>query len=84
MRAAEACHNSGAKCVWAMATHALLTSGSESFLKSQLFERIVVSDSIPSPRMESFVQAGRVEVLDTSAAIAAALESQYAIGDAGR
>jgi ribose-phosphate pyrophosphokinase len=84
MRAAEACHNGGAKCVWAMATHALLTSGSESLLESQLFERIVVSDSIPSPRLESFVQAGRVEVLDTSAAIAAALESQYAIGDAGR
>lgn len=83
MRAAEACYNGGAKRVWAMATHALLTTGSESLLESPLFERIVVSDSIPSPRLEPFVRAGHVEVLDTSAVIAAALESQYAVGDTG-
>lgn len=78
LRAAEACHAAGARSIYALATHALFTGGHE-LLESPLFERIVVSDSIPSPRLEPPVQAGRVEVLDTSGAIAAALASQYAI-----
>jgi ribose-phosphate pyrophosphokinase len=78
LRAAEACHAGGAHHVYAMATHALFTTGTE-LLESPLFERIVVSDSIPSPRLETFVQAGHLDVLDTSAEIAAALATQYGI-----
>jgi ribose-phosphate pyrophosphokinase len=80
LRAAETCHAAGARRIYAMATHSLFTTCDE-LLSSPLFERIVVSDSIPSPRLEPAMQAGRVEVLDTSAAIAAALASQYGLED---
>lgn len=78
LRAAETCHTAGAQRIYAMAAHALFTTGTE-LLESPLFERIVVSDSIPSPTLEPAVQAGHVDVLDTSTAIAAALASQYTI-----
>lgn len=80
LRAAETCHTGGARRIYAMATHGLFTTGNE-LLESPLFERIVVSDSIPSPRLEPLVRTGRVEVLDTSSAIAAVLAKQYAIGE---
>ena len=78
LRAAEACHAAGARRIQALVTHALFTGGCE-LLESPLLERIVVSDSIPSPRLEPLLQSGRVAVLDSSAAFAAALAEQYGI-----
>lgn len=79
LRAAEACYRNGARQVYAMATHGLFTTGSE-LAESTLLERIVVSDSIPSAKLESVINSGHLEVLDTSNLFAASLEAQYAIG----
>lgn len=80
LRAADACHAGGARDIYAMATHGLFTRSNE-LLESPLFKRVVVSDSIPPPKLESVLKAGHFDVLDTAASIASALAVQYGIGD---
>ena len=48
LRAAEACRNRGAKKVHAVATHGLLGKGSDAFVRSQLFDSIMLTDSVSS------------------------------------
>ncbi|MCY1560246.1 ribose-phosphate diphosphokinase [compost metagenome] len=76
LRAAEACHSAGANTIYAMATHGLFTTSS-ALLESPLVQNIVVSDSIPLPKLEPTFKGGHVHVLDTSRTIASALASQY-------
>lgn len=79
LRAADACHAGGARDIYAMATHGLFTTSTE-LLESPLFKRVVVSDSIPPPKLEAVLKAGHFDVLDTSVSIASALAAQYGIG----
>jgi ribose-phosphate pyrophosphokinase len=78
LRAADACHAGGARDIYAMATHGLFTTSTE-LLESPRFKRIMVSDSVPPPQLESVLKAGHFDVLDTSASIASALAIQYGI-----
>ncbi|MDT4835028.1 putative ribose-phosphate pyrophosphokinase 2 [compost metagenome] len=79
LRAADACHAGGARDIYAMATHALFTTGNE-LLESPVFKRVMVSDSVLLPKLESVLKKGHFDVLDTSASIASALTVQYGIG----
>lgn len=78
LRAADACHAGGARDIYAIATHGLFTTGTR-LLESPLLKRIMVSDSVPPPQLESVLKAGHFDVLDTSASIASALAIQYGI-----
>ncbi|MCY1273839.1 putative ribose-phosphate pyrophosphokinase 2 [compost metagenome] len=74
--AGRACHDDGATRIYAGATHGLFTAGDE-LLASQLFERIVVCDSVPPFRLDPALVGQRLEVLDTSALVAAQLAGEY-------
>ncbi|MCY1563238.1 hypothetical protein D9M68_1007460 [compost metagenome] len=45
-----------------------------------MFKRVMVSDSVLLPKLESVLKKGHFDVLDTSASIASALTVQYGIG----
>ncbi|QEY63135.1 ribose-phosphate pyrophosphokinase [Metapseudomonas lalkuanensis] len=79
LRAAEACHAGGAREIYAMATHGLFTA-SNILLESPLLKKVVISDSVPPPTLESSLKTGHFEVLDISESIALALATQYGLG----
>ncbi|UTW07861.1 ribose-phosphate diphosphokinase [Pseudomonas benzenivorans] len=82
LRAGEACRAAGARCLYAAAVHGLFTGGS-ALLERPLFERIVVCDSVPPFRLEPAVVTRRLDILDTSAAVANCLADDYRLALAG-
>lgn len=71
-RAAQACHAAGARRIFAAAAHGLFTGG-PGLLLDPLFERILITDSVPTFRLEPGLAARRLTVLDSTALLAAAL-----------
>ncbi|MGQ7957918.1 ribose-phosphate diphosphokinase [Pseudomonas sp. SP16.1] len=76
LRAAEACHQGGAARIFVAAAHGLFTAGG-TLLDSPLLEHIVVCDSVPPFRLDPERVAQRLEILDTSAAVASLLARQF-------
>lgn len=72
-RAARACREAGARRVFAAATHGLFMPGAEAMLADPAFDGIVVLDTVPPFRLEPELARQRLTVLDSSAALAAAL-----------
>lgn len=77
LRAGQACRNAGAQQVYAAATHGLFTAGAD-LLNSPVFERVVITDTVPPFRLEADLASRRLEILDTSKTVAAALMAEYA------
>lgn len=78
LRAAQACQSAGATRIFAAAAHGLFIGGGER-LDSPLFERIVICDSVPPFRLDPALVARRLEILDTSAPVAALLAEEYGL-----
>lgn len=78
LRAGQACQAAGARRIYAAAAHGLFTGGSE-LLDSPLFERIVICDSVPPFRLAPKLAARRLEIIDSSAAVAALLAEDYGL-----
>lgn len=76
LRAGQACQAAGATRLFAAATHGLFTGGTE-LLDSPVFERIVICDSVPPFRLPADLAARRLEILDSTAALAARLAGEY-------
>jgi len=76
LRAGQACQAAGASRLFAAAAHGLFTGGSE-LLDSPVFERIVICDSVPPFRLPAERAAQRLQILDTTAALAARLADEY-------
>ncbi|MBT8768475.1 ribose-phosphate diphosphokinase [Metapseudomonas boanensis] len=76
LQAGKACQKAGAIRLFAAAAHGLFTGGS-ALLDSPLFERIVICDSVPPFRLAPEVAAQRLEILGTSALVAARLVQSY-------
>lgn len=76
LRAAEACQAAGARQIWAGAVHGLFTGGS-ALLDSPLLQRLVVFDTVPPFRLDPELAAKRLEILDSSATVAALLAEEY-------
>lgn len=76
LRAGQACQDSGARRIFAAATHGLFCRGA-ALLDSPLFERLVVSDSVQPWRLEPLRVAQRLQVLDSSAHVAALLAREF-------
>ena len=78
LRAAQACHAAGAKQILAGAVHGLFTAGTE-LLDSPLLERIAIFDTVPPFRLAPELAAQRLQILDSSAAVAALLAEEYGL-----
>lgn len=78
LRAGQACQAGGATRLFAAAAHGLFTGGNE-LLDSPLFERILVCDSVPPFRLEPALVARRLQILDSTAAVAALLAEEYGL-----
>lgn len=76
LRAGQACQAAGATRLFAAAAHGLFTGGTE-LLDSPVFERIVICDSVPPFRLPAELAAQRLEILDSTAALAARLAREY-------
>ena len=78
LRAGRACQAAGATRIYAAAAHGLFTGGSE-LLDSPLFERIAICDSVPPFRLAAALAARRLDIIDSSAAVAALLAEDYGL-----
>lgn len=78
LRAGQACQAAGARRIFAAAAHGLFTGGRE-LLDSTLFECIVICDSVPPFRLDPELAARRLQILDSSAMVAAALAEEYGL-----
>ncbi|MDT4859864.1 ribose-phosphate diphosphokinase [compost metagenome] len=78
LRAAQACQVAGAGRILAAAVHGLFTGGS-ALLDSPLLESIVICDSVPPFRLDPELAARRLQIIDSSAALAAILAEQYGL-----
>ncbi len=78
LRAAQACRNAGAERIFAAAVHGLFTGGS-ALLDSPLLDAIVICDSVPPFRLEPEQVARRLQIIDSSAAVASILARQYGL-----
>jgi ribose-phosphate pyrophosphokinase len=78
LRAGQACRAAGATRVYAAAVHGLFTGGSE-LLDGGLFERIVICDSVPPFRLAPSAVPLRLDILDTSVAVAGCLAESYSL-----
>lgn len=76
LRAGQACQAAGATRLFAAAAHGLFTGGTE-LLDSPVFERVVLCDSVPPFRLPAELAAQRLEILDSTADLAALLAADY-------
>lgn len=75
LRAAEACRERGAKSVYALATHALFGESAANFLGNDLFDAMLVTDSVSSARKaRSDDPKGKLQVLAVGPVIAKVIE----------
>ncbi|SDI53043.1 ribose-phosphate diphosphokinase [Pseudomonas panipatensis] len=78
LRAAAACHAAGAARLFAAATHGLFTAGAE-LLETPLIERVVICDSVVPLRLTPQQRAQGLDILDSSALVAAWLREAYTL-----
>ena len=72
--AAELLSQSGAKDIWAMATHAVLSDPATARLKAAPFSRVVVTDTLPIPSEHDF---DTLEVLSVASIIGDAIDAVF-------
>ncbi len=73
MRAAAACRAVGGGPVFALATHGLFVGGAPAVIASPLFDRVVVTDTLPPFRLPEKLAARHVTVLGTAPLLAEAI-----------
>jgi ribose-phosphate pyrophosphokinase len=72
LRAAQACRARGAKRVYALATHGLFSRGAAGVFSSGAIDRVLVSDSIGSPRMPASAKA-KLQIVGSAPVLAQAI-----------
>jgi len=72
-RAATACRQAGATRIYAAATHGLFTGQAAEVLRDPVFDRVVVTDTVPPFRLPPDLLGGKLAVLDTSDLFAEAI-----------
>lgn len=66
LRAAKACKKAGADKVYAAATHGVFSSGANETLKELALDKVVITNSIPSARLEREIVEQKVEIIDVA------------------
>jgi len=72
--AAEILTERGATCVWAMATHGVLSDPATDRLKNSSIERVVITNTLPLPPEK---QIDKIEVLSVAKIIADAVDAVF-------
>jgi ribose-phosphate pyrophosphokinase len=70
LRAARAAREAGAKRVLAFVTHGLFMPGAEAAIRDPAIERIVVTDSVPSFRVNDEAFRSKIDILATAPLLA--------------
>ena len=66
LRAARAARDNGAMAVYAVATHGLFAGEANSVFSDPVFERVLISNSVPAFRLTAPAATGRLEVIDVA------------------
>ena len=74
LRAAAAARQHGATKVFAAATHGVFVGAANRVLADPVFDKMLVTDTIPAFRLDPAVAAEKLLVVDTSALFASAIE----------
>jgi len=72
-RAAVKCCEAGATRIYAVATHGLFLGDSPTLLGPEMFDRIIVGDTVSSAVQEACLMPTHVTILDTSSLVAEAI-----------
>ena len=78
-RAARSLRAAGAARVFAAAAHGLFNAGASQVLMNPVFERVVVTDTVPPFRIQPEIVASRLTILDSAATIAAAIVEEHGV-----
>lgn len=73
-RAARACKKSGAKEVYALATHGAFVENNLTIFEEKALNKVVVTNSIHNPWLGKELTGGKLEVLDTAPFLAEVIE----------
>ena len=80
LRAAKAAREKGAGKVYAAATHGLFVQGAERIVSDPVFEKVLVTDTVPPFRLKPEIAGERLAVLDTTALVAEAIRRIHTQG----
>lgn len=76
-RAAEACRQGGARKVLALATHGLFTGKPGEQLSHSILEQVIITNTIPSFRLENDPLMQKIVILDAAPLFAEAIKRSY-------
>ncbi|HVM81990.1 MAG TPA: ribose-phosphate diphosphokinase [Stellaceae bacterium] len=79
-RAARACRAAGAKKIYVAATHGVFNAKANDVIADPVFEKVVITDSLPPFRLEPELVAKKLVILDAAALFAAAIERVHSGG----
>ncbi|HEX7643197.1 MAG TPA: ribose-phosphate pyrophosphokinase [Burkholderiaceae bacterium] len=80
VRTARACRERGASGVWAVATHAPFAADAPSVLADKALDRIIVADTVSSPRLRDPAIAEKIGVVDSAPLFAQAIQRLHGGG----
>jgi ribose-phosphate pyrophosphokinase len=66
LRAAEKCRDQGAQSIYALAAHGLFNAGATKMVTNPLFEKVIVSDTVPPFRLAGDIVQDRVEIISVA------------------
>lgn len=66
LRAARAARDNGATAVYAVASHGLFAGEANTIFSEPVFERLLISNSVPAFRLTAPAATGRLEVIDVA------------------
>ncbi|MDB5038801.1 MAG: ribose-phosphate pyrophosphokinae [Bacteriovoracaceae bacterium] len=73
-RTVNACHQHGAKRIFAMATHGLFLESANSLLENPFLEKIITTNSLPPPQFDPKLLSQKLVQLDISPLFAKAIQ----------
>jgi ribose-phosphate pyrophosphokinase len=79
-RAAKACRAAGAKRIYVAATHGVFNAKANDVIADPVFEKVVITDSLPPFRLRAELVAEKLVLLDSAALFAAAIERLHTGG----
>ena len=84
LRAATACRARGAAHVYALATHGLFSEGSDKLFEGPDFDKVIVTDSVPSARLSPENTGGKLEVVSCAPLLGDAIQRLHSGGSIHR
>jgi len=74
MRAAKACREKGAQRIYVAASHGVFNTKANEVIADPVFDRVIITDSVPPFRLRADVLRDKLVVLESAALFAGAIE----------